>query len=52
MSSRAAAWLAWSMCLLALALTALSIVFLILNLSYPNVPEYRYWPESTILAVA
>jgi hypothetical protein len=52
MSSRAAAWLAWSMCLLALALTALSVVFLILNLSYPNVPVYRYWPESTILAVA
>jgi hypothetical protein len=40
------------MCLLALALTALSVVFLILNLSYPNVPVYRYWPESTILAVA
>jgi hypothetical protein len=52
MSPRAAAWLAWSMCLLALALTALSVVFLILNLSYPDVPVYRYWPESTILAVA
>ncbi len=52
MSARAAARLAWSMCLLALALTALSFLLLILNLSYPNVSIYRYWAEGTLLAVA
>jgi hypothetical protein len=52
MSARAAARLAWSMCLLALALTGLSFLLLILNLSHPNVSIYRYWAEGTLLAVA
>ena len=36
MSVRAAAWLAWSLWALSLALTALSLLLLTLNLSYPN----------------
>jgi hypothetical protein len=50
--ARAAALLAWVMCLLALVLTALSFLLLILNLSYPDVPLYPYWAEGTLLAVA
>jgi hypothetical protein len=50
--ARAAALLAWVMCLLALVLTALSFLLLILNLSYPEVSLYPYWAEGTLLAVA
>ena len=52
MSRRTASWLAWSLCILSLALTALSLLLLILNLSFPNVPTYRYWAEGTLLAGA
>jgi hypothetical protein len=48
MSSRAAAWLAW---LLSLALTALSLLLLVLNFSHPGVPPYYYWLETTAVAV-
>src|SRR5215211_9183083 len=51
MNTRAAAWLAWSMCALSLALTALSLLLLILNLSYPNVPIHPYWIVNTLIAV-
>ena len=51
MSARAAAWLAWIMWALSLALTVLSLWLLILNLSHPNVPVYLYWAEDTLLAV-
>jgi hypothetical protein len=51
MSARAAAWLAWTMWALSIGLTVLSLWLLILNLSHPNVPVYRYWAEDTILAV-
>ena len=36
MSPRAA-WLAWSLCVLSLALTALSLLLLALSLSHPGV---------------
>jgi hypothetical protein len=36
---------------LSIGLTVLSLWFLILNLSYPDVPVYRYWAEDTLLAV-
>ena len=36
MSHRAAAWLAWSLWALSLALTALSLLLLALNLSHPD----------------
>ena len=50
MSARAAAWLAWIMWALSIALTVLSLWLLILNLSHPNVPIYLYWAEGTLLA--
>jgi hypothetical protein len=50
MSARAAAWLAWTICALSMALTVLSLWLLILNLSHPNVPIYLYWAEGTLLA--
>jgi hypothetical protein len=51
LSSRAAAWLAWSACVVSLALTALSFLLLALNLSHPDIPIYPYWAEGTLLAV-
>jgi hypothetical protein len=51
MSHRTAALLAWSMCALSLALTASSLLLLILNLSHPGVPIHPYWTMNTLLAV-
>ena len=48
MSARAAAWLAWSLCALSLALTALSLLLLALNLSHPDVHLYDCWLENTL----
>jgi hypothetical protein len=50
MSHRAAAWLAWSVCALSLALTALSIPLIAFNLSL-NTPIYFYWLEPATIAV-
>ena len=51
MNPRAAALMAWSACVVSLALTALSFLLLVLNLSHPDVPIYPYWAEGTLLAV-
>src|ERR671911_1156470 len=51
MSSRTAAWLAWSLWALALGLTALSLLLLAVNRSEPNVHLYDYWAESTLGAL-
>ena len=51
MSTRAAARLAWSLCVLSLALTALSLLLLGLNLSRPDVSIYPYWVENVLFAV-
>src|SRR5919206_3596232 len=51
MSRRAAAWLAWSMCALSLALTAISLLLLVLNASHPHTPVHPYWTVNTLLAV-
>src|SRR5919199_6259111 len=51
MSRRAAAWLAWSLCALSLALTALSLILLVLNLAHPHTPVHPYWTVNTLLAV-
>src|SRR3712207_4405334 len=51
MSTRAAARLAWSLCVLSLALTALSLLLLGLNLSRPDIPIYPYWAENVLFAV-
>jgi hypothetical protein len=50
MSRRTATWLVWSMCALSLALTALSLLLLTLNLSHPGVPIFDYWLENTVVA--
>jgi hypothetical protein len=51
-SKRTATWLAWSMCALSLALTALSLLLLVLTLAHPEVPMYLYWAEDTLIAVS
>jgi len=45
---RRAAWLAWSLCALSLALTALCLLLLALNLSHPDVQVY-FWVENTLV---
>ena len=52
MSHRIAAWLAWSLCALSLALTSLSLLILALNLSHPNTPIYDFWLENTVLPIS
>ena len=52
MSRRTAAWLAWSLCALSLALTVLSLFLLALNLSHPNTHIYDYWLENTIATLS
>ncbi len=51
MSARVASWLAWSLCVLSLALTALSLLLLMRSWSYPNVHVFDYWVENTMVAV-
>ncbi len=50
MSHRTAVWLAWSLCVLSLSLTGLSLILLALNLSYPGVHIFDYWLENTVAA--
>ena len=51
MSKRTASWLAWSTWALSLALTALSLLLLILTLSHPGVPIYSSWLGETLIAM-
>jgi len=50
MSTRIASWLAWAVCALSLALTALTFLLIALILSL-NAPIYFYWLEPTTIAV-
>jgi hypothetical protein len=50
MSTRTAAWLAWAVCALSLALTALSFLLIALSLRQ-NAPIHFYWLETTVIAV-
>src|SRR5215210_5808102 len=52
MSPRAAAWLAWSLCAFSLALTALSLLLLALNLSHPDAYVYEFWDGDTLVALS
>jgi hypothetical protein len=52
MNHRTAAWLAWSLWVLTSALTGLSLVLLVLNLSHQDVRIFSYWAEYTWGAVA
>ena len=49
MSRRTAAWFAWSLWALSLALTALSL--LILNLSHPDAHVYSFWAENVLFSI-
>jgi len=49
-SIRSASWLAWSLCTLSLALTAVSYLVIALNLSL-DAPVYFYWLEPTTIAI-
>ena len=49
---RAAAWLAWSLCALALTLTALALLLLDRNLAHPNAYVYDYWLDNTLGAIS
>jgi hypothetical protein len=51
MSRRTAALIAWSMWATSLALTAVSIILLVLNFSHPDVAIYPYWLENILFAV-
>ena len=50
MSTRTASWLAWSVCALSLALTALSFLFIVLSLRQ-DAPIFFYWLEPAAIAV-
>ena len=49
-SIRSASWLAWSVCTLSLALTAVSYLVIALDLSL-DAPVYFYWLEPTTIAI-
>ena len=50
--SGTAAWLAWSLCALSLALTGLSLLLLVLNLSHPDAHVYEFWDGDTLVALS
>src|SRR5215204_1853978 len=50
-SRHTSVWLAWALCALSLALTALSLLLFILNLSYPNTHLYEPWLDNTLNAL-
>src|SRR5215213_4541909 len=50
-SRHTSVWLAGALCVLALALTALSLLLFILNLSYPNTHLFEPWLDNTLNAV-
>jgi hypothetical protein len=50
MSARAAAWLAWAVCAISLALTAFSFLLIALILSL-NTPIYFFWVGLTVIAI-
>jgi uncharacterized membrane protein YhdT len=51
MSRHTSVRLAWGVCVLSLALTALSLLLFILNLSYPNTHLFEPWLDNTLNAV-
>jgi ABC-type molybdate transport system permease subunit len=52
MRSRIATRLAWSLCALALVLTAFSVVLLALNYSHTRTQVYGFWPENTVIPIS
>ncbi len=51
MSARAASWVAWSLCVLSLAPTALGFLYLALSISHPTIPIFDQWLENSVVAV-
>ena len=51
MSRRTAAWLAWSMCAVSLASTALALLLLVRNLSHPNPHVFDLWVQGIVIPV-
>ena len=51
MTIRSASWLAWSLCVLSLALTALSLLLLARSISHPGVHVFDHWLDSTLAAI-
>ena len=51
-STRAAAWLAWSVCAFSLVLIALGLVFLALNRSHPGVPVFEFAFRATVITAS
>jgi hypothetical protein len=58
MSSRAATWLAWSVCALSFALMALGLLLLVVSRSpvgapvYAGAPVFDYWLVNTVIAIS
>ena len=50
MNGRISSWLAWSACALSLALTALTVLLIVLLLR-SDTPIYYYWLETSMVAV-
>ena len=51
MSTRTAAWIAWSTWGLAMVLTVLGLLLLVLNLSHPDIPVYSFWADNILLSI-
>src|SRR3712207_4756748 len=51
-STHSAPWLAWSMCALSLALTALGLLLLVLGSFPPGANIFDYWIETTASGVS
>src|SRR5215216_7859915 len=51
MSRRTAAWLAWSLGILCVALLAFTLLLFAFNLSHPGVDIYGPWVQETVVAV-
>jgi hypothetical protein len=51
MNRGVAARLAWALWTLSMALTALSLLLLVLNTSHLQVPAYSFWAENVLIAV-
>ena len=52
MSPREAAWLAWYMCAVSLALMALGLLLLVTSRSRGGAPVFNYWLLNTVIAVS
>ena len=50
--TRAAAWLAWSVCALSLVLTGLGLAFLALNRSHPGAPVFEFAFRATVITAS